>query len=398
MNLNEGCRFLEDLELIPVTVFDTDDAIQNFCIQYHLHASQKSLQFDALKTLLSGLQTSEILSLQDSFQIHFLFAMIETEASPHYLAYGPFCTELLSSEDADTLLHRLGIQDLDHADLQEYRARFQVRSQGKAQYAFSVLLSRFSKAQTLRSIRSLDESVLPEFANTNPEEYQKLHNSVIRKRYEGEQQLISYIAAGNSNAAINTWHELHRRMEHRKLGHTLEISRTSAGVTRTLIRFGAMQAGLPAELNDEISGKSSIIIARARTIDAINEEHERLIREYCKIIHEYKTKHYSSIVLSALYMIQHNYRENLSSADIAAEIGCSVSTLLHRFKEEVEATPASYLNHVRMKQAAYELSHTDISVQEISNTVGILDANYFVKCFRREYHMTPSHYRKIYRQ
>ena len=398
MDLKECCRFLEDLELIPVTILDTDDSIQQFCEQYYLHSAQKSLQFDNLKKLLSELTPFEILTLQDHFQIHFLFARMEYRNLCHFVAYGPFCTELLSSDDAGILLQHLDIQDLSRNDLQEYRARFQVQSQGKAQYAFNILLSRFTTVQTLRSIRALDESFIPELTDSDPETYKKLHGSIIRKRYEGEQQLISYIAAGNSAAAINTWHELHRKMEFRKLGHTLEISRSSAAVTRTLIRFGAIQAGIPAELNDDISGRSAIYISRARTIDMINEEHERLIQEYCHLIHRYKTRHYCSIVLSALYMMEHDYAENLTSSSIAGEIGCSVSTLLHRFKQEVHITPGVYLNQVRMKKAAYDLSYTDDSIQEISNRVGILDANYFVKCFRRVYKLTPSQYRKIHRQ
>ena len=47
-----------------------------------------------------------------------------------------------------------------------------------------------------------------------------------------------------------------------------------------------------------------------------------------------------------------------------------------------------------MHCAADYLSFTDMSVQEISESVGVNDANYFAKLFKRFYSLTPSEFRK----
>ena len=171
------------------------------------------------------------------------------------------------------------------------------------------------------------------------------------------------------------------------------MSRVSAGITRTLLRIGAINAGIPAEINDRISGNSSQIILKARTINA---EHERLIKEYCDIVKEYTSNKYSSTVIGIKYFIENEYYKPICLEDIANELDCSSSQLIHSFKKEMGTTPIAYLNQVRMKKAAKKLLETKNPIQEIAETVGILDSNYFVKCFKKEYGITPTAYRKKY--
>ena len=136
---------------------------------------------------------------------------------------------------------------------------------------------------------------------------------------------------------------------------------------------------------------------KARTMDEIYMEHERLIKEYCDVIREYKSREYSSLVLSVRYLMENEYEKALTLEDIAGELSVSPSHLAHQFKRETGTTPMAYLNSVRMKKAAESLAKTSLSIQEISAEVGILDPNYFVKCFKKEYEMTPSSYRKKFK-
>lgn len=60
-------------------------------------------------------------------------------------------------------------------------------------------------------------------------------------------------------------------------------------------------------------------------------------------------------------------------------------------------TPLNYLRKVRMENASSLLLSTEYSIQEISVMVGIMDANYFVKLFKKEYGETPSEFRKYHK-
>ena len=116
--------------------------------------------------------------------------------------------------------------------------------------------------------------------------------------------------------------------------------------------------------------------------------------DFTQDIKEYKKNKYSSNVLSVRFLIEKEYDRPLKLDEIADELSLSSSQLIHLFKKETGTTPMAYLHQIRIKKAAYELANTQNSIQDIAASVGILDSNYFVKYFKKEYEMTPSAYRK----
>lgn len=64
------------------------------------------------------------------------------------------------------------------------------------------------------------------------------------------------------------------------------------------------------------------------------------------------------------------------------------------FRQETRTTLFSYLNRIRMNAAARLLASTEMKISDISEKVGIMDSNYFTKCFKKEYRMTPAEYRR----
>lgn len=61
----------------------------------------------------------------------------------------------------------------------------------------------------------------------------------------------------------------------------------------------------------------------------------------------------------------------------------SSNYLITQFRKEMNMTPLNYLRKVRMENASSLLLSTEYSIQEISVMVGIMDANYFVKLFKK---------------
>lgn len=72
---------------------------------------------------------------------------------------------------------------------------------------------------------------------------------------------------------------------------------------------------------------------------------------------------------------------------------CSKATLAQTFKQKYQQSIHQYLTQVRMKHAAYFLSHSSMTVQEISQKCGYQDSNYFTKAFSKYYQLSPSQYR-----
>ncbi len=216
----------------------------------------------------------------------------------------------------------------------------------------------------------------------------------VRERYRVEEQFMEDIRQGRHIAAIADWRSLHRSVAFMKLGQTMEAARLAAAINRTTIRLAAWQAGMPATINDQLSGDSAARIRNAKNTEEIDREHERVIREYCRVLRAQKQAGYSNLVLSALYQMEHHYTDKVTVEGMAAELEVTPNYLISEFKAAVGVTPNVYLRQVRMKQAARLLAGSRTSVQEISAQVGILDANYFAKVFKSTYGETPVEYRK----
>lgn len=222
---------------------------------------------------------------------------------------------------------------------------------------------------------------------------------LVAQRYALEAALMAAVENGNVVKALESWNELHNSVAFlKRLGQTLESARVSAAITRTVIRIGAMHAGIPPIVNDRLSSASASIIWDAHTIDEINQEHERLIREYCQTIRRKKTTSYSNLTISALYYLEHSYARAVTVQNMATELDVSPNHLISLFKKEVGITPLAYLNRIRMQHAAHSLAHSRAPIHEIAESVGIMDANYFVKRFKAEFQDTPSQYRAKYYQ
>ena len=99
-------------------------------------------------------------------------------------------------------------------------------------------------------------------------------------------------------------------------------------------------------------------------------------------------------ILQAARFINEHFRQPISAADIAAAAGFSPNYLSRRFREAAGIGVHEYLVFIRLRNAAYELSSTDLSVTEIALRCGFSDSNYFKDVFKKKYGMTPREYRK----
>lgn len=79
-----------------------------------------------------------------------------------------------------------------------------------------------------------------------------------------------------------------------------------------------------------------------------------------------------------------------------SKIACMGPTKLKQtFKQVNGCTITEYLQQQRMGQAEYLLSHTDLSIAQISQTVGYSNASRFAELFRRNAGILPGEYRRI---
>lgn len=94
------------------------------------------------------------------------------------------------------------------------------------------------------------------------------------------------------------------------------------------------------------------------------------------------------------HYIESHLGEDISLTLLADRFYFSPQYISKKFKENYDMTIMNYLTQLRMDKAKSLLSHSDISIIEISQLVGYEDDNYFGKVFRKHVGESPSQYRK----
>lgn len=112
---------------------------------------------------------------------------------------------------------------------------------------------------------------------------------------------------------------------------------------------------------------------------------------------ENKIQRNKSLIAPGLNYLSGHIGENPCVAVLAKE--CSISEGYFRkvFKDCVKMSPVEYRNKLRLDRASTYLEYGDISVQEISDTLGYSTVSHFIKEFKKFYGVSPLKYRKRFR-
>lgn len=85
--------------------------------------------------------------------------------------------------------------------------------------------------------------------------------------------------------------------------------------------------------------------------------------------------------------------DKITLEDVIKEFGLNRNRLNEIFVKETSMTCLNYLTKMRINLAQIMLAETELQIAEISDRVGYLDSNYFIKVFKKYTGVTPSKYR-----
>jgi len=88
-------------------------------------------------------------------------------------------------------------------------------------------------------------------------------------------------------------------------------------------------------------------------------------------------------------------QDKVDFSKIAKEVGMSLSSFAHKFKETVGVPPSEYLNLLRLENAKKQLEETDMPLFDIAAGNGFGSDNYFIRMFKKRYGITPKRYRML---
>lgn len=112
------------------------------------------------------------------------------------------------------------------------------------------------------------------------------------------------------------------------------------------------------------------------------------------LYYDSRENRHDSYISKALQYIEMNYSRKLTVSMIADWVGLNRSYLNSIFKEELGKSLQQYLIEFRILKACELLESENLSIGDVSRSVGYTDQLLFSKVFKRLHGVTPSEYRK----
>ena len=97
---------------------------------------------------------------------------------------------------------------------------------------------------------------------------------------------------------------------------------------------------------------------------------------------------------SIINFIEKNYKEDLSRKGLASSVDLSPDFLSRNFKSYTNKKMNTFINELRIKNAAKQLIQTDLRIIDIAFTVGFESLSTFNRKFIEFMNITPTEYRK----
>lgn len=123
-----------------------------------------------------------------------------------------------------------------------------------------------------------------------------------------------------------------------------------------------------------------------------------IIEHYIKVLFIQLIRAQDESFHSMTDLITHYITENFSSPitikDLAELVYVSESYLIRRFRQKTGQTPIQYINSLRIEAAKRLLATKEMTIEDISQSVGYGSAKYFTRLFKKYLGVSPSDFRK----
>ena len=223
---------------------------------------------------------------------------------------------------------------------------------------------------------------------------------LIDARYRAENTLLEAIAGGDEAAAFKAILDYGTLMQSpsQKAAPTssdaIRDFKNSVHTMNTLFRKAIEGNHVHPIYIHESSSNFGSRIEQADSLTELALLIGEMLQRYCYLARTYSVAVYTEPIRRAILYIDLNLATPISTKDIAADQFLSPNYLSARFHEETGKTVSDFILEKRIKMACKLLKTTKLSIQEVAASVGIGDASYFSKQFKKLKGMSPLQYQK----
>lgn len=222
-------------------------------------------------------------------------------------------------------------------------------------------------------------------------------------RYEGDTVLGNYrdvlleaVKQGNVEGARENLELIFQYLHDRGLQMDAEMKRFYWNTISSVnsIRISVMHQQQP-EKQDSGQEPDSLfsLIHSSDSIADLNELLKDVVIHEAERVNQFNHKSISLKVQTIIEYVENHYHEPITLNDIGECIYTSTYYASRIFKQETGKNFTDYLNEFRIEKAKEFLMDVQNKVYEVADMVGIPDAHYFSKLFRKYVGLTPREYR-----
>ena len=114
-----------------------------------------------------------------------------------------------------------------------------------------------------------------------------------------------------------------------------------------------------------------------------------LLLQYSKKIEAPETEKVSDKIKNVLDYIELHYPETITVSQLAKLCYFSDYHFMRFFKKHMNMTCVEYINNLRLEKAVELFEKGNLSIMEVSLSVGFHNLSYFHRAFKKKYRMTP---------
>jgi two-component system response regulator YesN len=136
------------------------------------------------------------------------------------------------------------------------------------------------------------------------------------------------------------------------------------------------------------------LIEKCVSIDEMNSLLKESAMSVSQKVNNYNNKSIKLILRKAVEYIQTHYHEQVTLNEVAECTYVSTYYISRMFKREMGKNFVDYLNEIRIEKAKEMLKDVKYKTYEVAESVGIPDAHYFSRLFKKHVGVTPTEYRE----
>lgn len=221
----------------------------------------------------------------------------------------------------------------------------------------------------------------------------KCEDYTILENYQ--KRLMDSIKTGNENSVRENLRELFQNIE-KTCCISKEYLKNFCWNTATLInniRVSVSSADNDKnEKNKDISGLLRLI-EKSDSVTELNEVLEEISLSVVAKVNNFNNKKIKLILKKAVDYLNLHYSEQVTLSEVADYTYVSTYYLSRMFKKELGKNFVDYLNEIRILKAKELLKDPKYKSYEIAEMVGILDAHYFSRLFKKHEGLSPTEFR-----